>query len=475
MSLAAALQESSLRERSEELFQRYFLRNHRLTAKVFAGLMIGQWVFAIFVAAVWSPYTWAGKVHSINVHVPAALILGGLISSLPIALCLLRPEARVTRYVLAVAQMLWSALLIHLTGGRIETHFHVFGSLAFIAFFRDWRLLIISTVVVATDHLLRGIFWPESVYGVLNPEWWRFLEHAGWVAFEDVILIIACVRGVEELRLIAFRQAENESIADAEQARANAELARTTRELQDSHEALTRAEKLAAVGQLAASVGHELRNPLGAVRNALAYVQKRITAEPACADLLAKDKRLSQFFGVMEHELGQCSRIISDLLDFARERPPSLAPCPLRPLAKEAIALVPAREQVQLVNEVPVDLPVPQLDKDQFRQVMVNLVQNASEAIPLGRPGTVHVGARALAGGALEQTISDDGAGIPETLREKIFEPLFTTKTKGTGLGLAIVRGLVERHRGSIDVQSEPGLGTTFTLKLPAEAAQKVA
>ena len=84
--------------------------------------------------------------------------------------------------------MLMGALLIHLTGGRIETHFHVFGSLAFLAFYRDWRVLIPATIVVALDHMLRGLFWPQSVYGVLVASQWRWLEHAAWVVFEDVFL-----------------------------------------------------------------------------------------------------------------------------------------------------------------------------------------------------------------------------------------------------------------------------------------------
>ena len=86
--------------------------------------------------------------------------------------------------------MLMGALLIHLTGGRIETHFHVFGSLAFLAFYRDWRVLVPATIVVALDHLLRGIFWPQSVYGVLVASQWRWLEHAAWVLFEDVFLVV---------------------------------------------------------------------------------------------------------------------------------------------------------------------------------------------------------------------------------------------------------------------------------------------
>src|SRR6266850_4875555 len=194
------------------------LKTHYLYAdQVFVYLMAGQWIFGIFIALVFSPYTWSGRVQSTHVHVYTAVFLGGLISSLPIALAFLRPGARVTRYTMAVAQMLWSALLIHLTGGRIETHFHVFGSLAFLAFYLDWPVLITATIIVAADHFLRGIYWPESVYGIANPEWWRFLEHAGWVAFCDTFLIWGSVVGRRENAAAMHKQAEIEQLTEQEQ------------------------------------------------------------------------------------------------------------------------------------------------------------------------------------------------------------------------------------------------------------------
>lgn len=103
--------------------------------------------------------------------------------------------------------MLMGGLLIHLTGGRIETHFHVFGSMAFLAFYRDWRVLIPATVIVALDHLQRGVFWPQSVYGVLTASEWRWLEHTAWVVFEALFLTISCLRSTREMREIAERTA----------------------------------------------------------------------------------------------------------------------------------------------------------------------------------------------------------------------------------------------------------------------------
>jgi methyl-accepting chemotaxis protein len=173
--------------------------------------MIGQWLFGIFVALVISPFAWAGREMSVNVNVIAAVLLGGVLSGLPVYLAFARPGEPSTRYVIATAQMLWGALLIHLTGGRIETHFHVFGSLALLAFYRDYRVLIPATVVVAADHFLRQVFWPESVFGLANPQWWRFLEHAGWVVFEDVFLVVNCIFAANELRELCAKQVEIEN------------------------------------------------------------------------------------------------------------------------------------------------------------------------------------------------------------------------------------------------------------------------
>jgi hypothetical protein len=203
-------------QRAEDRFEAHRSQILQGTDRLFAWLMGGQWIFGIAVALVVSPYAWEGKVQTVHIHVWVALLLGAALSGLPVALALLRPGWVVTRHVIAAAQMLWSALLIHLTGGRIETHFHVFGSLGILAAYRDWPVLLTATVVVAGDHLVRGLVWPESVYGVLSPEWWRFLEHAFWVVFAVAFLAMLCLRSLREMRLIAERGAELEALSEAE-------------------------------------------------------------------------------------------------------------------------------------------------------------------------------------------------------------------------------------------------------------------
>ena len=234
-------QETSLATspRVAEIFDEHKQLVYRRTDRMFAALMTLQWVAGV-AAALWvSPRTWAGTESQTHPHVWAALFLGGVISSLPIVLALTRPGRPSTRYAIAVGQMLMGALLIHLTGGRIETHFHVFGSLAFLSFYRDWRVLVPATVVVAADHFLRGLLWPQSVYGVLTASEWRWLEHAGWVLFEDTFLFIAIRHGIGEMYSIAERTAQIESLnegLEAHVASRTAELVAANRELRHSEE-----------------------------------------------------------------------------------------------------------------------------------------------------------------------------------------------------------------------------------------------
>jgi two-component system sensor histidine kinase/response regulator len=200
---------------ASKLLQEHQQAVYRRTDRTFAVLMVVQW-FAGVVAALWiSPRAWAGTVSSLHPHVVAAVVLGGAITALPVFLAVTRPGFALTRHVIAISQMLISALLIHLTGGRIETHFHVFGSLAFLACYRDWRVLVSATIVIVLDHLVRGLFWPFSVYGVLSAPVWRSFEHGGWVLFEDVFLFVAIRQSVAEMRNVAIvSQVKSETAAE---------------------------------------------------------------------------------------------------------------------------------------------------------------------------------------------------------------------------------------------------------------------
>lgn len=190
----------------ESRFQQALGSLHAQQNRFFARLLIVQWFATLLLAMIISPLAWQGRVAGPNVHLLAALLLGGAISLYPAWLGWNQAEQPAARYLIGIAQMLMSALLIHLTGGRIETHFHIFASLALIAFYRDIRLLIAAALVVYVDHLARGFFWPESVYGVLTASPWRSVEHAFWVFMEVLVLSLAIRRSLLEMRVVACRQ-----------------------------------------------------------------------------------------------------------------------------------------------------------------------------------------------------------------------------------------------------------------------------
>ncbi len=201
--------QAAVEERAGALFAAAANALYQRTDRLFARLMIFQWLAGI-AAALWiSPEAWAG---ASNQSVRAAIFLGGAIAALPVFLTRKYPGQPLTRHVIAVAQMLTSALWIHLTGGRIETHFHIFGSLVFLAFYRDWRVLVTATTVVAMDHLARGLFWPQSVFGVAAASPWRWLEHGGWVIIEATLLFILIRRSLTEVREVCHCRANLEGV-----------------------------------------------------------------------------------------------------------------------------------------------------------------------------------------------------------------------------------------------------------------------
>ncbi|MDP3509138.1 MAG: PAS domain S-box protein [Candidatus Melainabacteria bacterium] len=195
---------------AEKIYKQERLSICQQTDRMFGWLMILQWLASLLVAIIVSPYSWAGRDSFIHPHIYFVTVLGSLITVFPVYLAFRHAGEPVTRFVMAVCQMIYSGMLIHLTGGRIESHFHIFGSLAFLSFYRDWRVLALASLVTLVDHALRGIYIPESIYGVALASPWRTVEHVWWVIFEDLFLISAGYQSLSAMMANANKQAELE-------------------------------------------------------------------------------------------------------------------------------------------------------------------------------------------------------------------------------------------------------------------------
>jgi len=175
---------------------------------ILAWLLAVEWPALVITALVLSPLTWDGARSSLNPHLLAALLAGPAFIVPSILLAVRHPGRHLTRHVLAVSQTLVSIVLIDVTNGRIESHFHVFGSLAILAFYRDWRVLITASAITAAHHFVFGYWWPQWVYGVSTVSPWRWIEHAFWVLFEDFFLILMNRTSISEMWTVATREAQ---------------------------------------------------------------------------------------------------------------------------------------------------------------------------------------------------------------------------------------------------------------------------
>ncbi len=240
-------------------------------------------------------------------------------------------------------------------------------------------------------------------------------------------------------------------------------------QLKDAQEGLIQAEKLTSLGQLAASIAHEVNNPLAGV---LVYTQ--LLTKKVESDKFNRETALG-YLSKMETELTRSTKLIRNLLDFARQSTPSLREVDINEVVGRALDLAAHSAQlahVQVVKELDTSVPRIMADFDQLQQVCVNLIVNAIQAMPNGGTLTLRTGA---VNDQLKIRVQDTGCGIPPENMQKLFTPFFTTRkeVKGVGLGLAVSYGIIQRHRGRIDVKSKEGEGTTFTVYLPMRYEEK--
>jgi signal transduction histidine kinase len=262
-----------------------------------------------------------------------------------------------------------------------------------------------------------------------------------------VFLAVGAVTGALSDR---ERNRTNELRQTAEQLRmANANL-------EDSFRQLRRADRLSAVGQLAASLAHEIRNPLGSIEGAVDIVERS-----------ASEERRHEFLGIIKKEAKRLNGLLSNLLDFARPRTPQIRPVQIESIVRSVVDLTShtARHQgIRLECEIEPTGVLVQCDAEQMTQALLNLTLNAIQATPTG--GAVLISVRHEDDVVLIR-VKDEGAGIDADDTERIFDPFYTTKEGGTGLGLPISYQIVTQHKGRITVERNPEVGMTFTLALP--------
>jgi len=435
------------RERAAEYFEEQRALFANRVDRSFVILMLVQYLAGIVIALGISPGAWASTGIAPRWHILAAILLGGLFTGVPLALMLLKPRHLVTRHAIAAGQMCMSGLLIHLSGGRIETHFHVFGSLAFLAFYRDWRLLATASGVVVLDLIVRGSLWPMSIFGTPTVDHWRWLEHTGWVIFEDAFLFVAIRHTVELLQSVALRRAE------LEQARDTAEQASRAKD------------------DFMAVLSHELRTPL----------TPSLMTLGALEDDTRLDERVREEVAMVRRNVELEARLIDDLLDLTRIESGKLelstANVDVHALLRHILQTCRAEfdaKQLTIVRRLDASRSWVYGDGARLQQVFWNLLKNAVKFTPTG--GRIEVKTQD-SGEKIRIDVIDSGMGIEPEVLPKIFKRFeqggtdVTRQFGGLGLGLSIARAIVEMHRGAIRAESRGrGWGTTFTVAIPARA-----
>jgi signal transduction histidine kinase/CheY-like chemotaxis protein len=442
-------------------------------------LLVAQLVAAVVLAAFVSPRIWNSVEGSVRPHLWSAILVGLSPACVAIRLSFVMPGRAFTRLAIALAEGAYCGLFIHLLGGRIEAHFMVFAVLALLSTYHDWRVLATMSLVVTVDHLVRGYVWPQSIYGTVEVDPWRWIEHAAWVAAVDGFLFLSCRYATAEMcktaRSKAELQAYNHDVEKIVTSRTTA-LAEANAQLKVIYaqaEAATRAKS-----EFLANMSHEIRTPMTSILGYadLLYQDGDIERAPK-----ARVQAIQTIQRNGEHLLG----VINDILDLSKieadqmsvERA-DLSPVKIL-LDVESLMQVRAQEKgISLRVEYATSIPHRiRGDSLRLRQILVNVLGNA---IKFTETGGVRLVVRFVPGQRprMEFDAIDSGIGMTPEQQQAVFRPFVqadTTMTRrfgGTGLGLTISKKFAQLLGGDLAiVESIADHGTTMRLTIPIEPA----
>jgi signal transduction histidine kinase len=231
-------------------------------------------------------------------------------------------------------------------------------------------------------------------------------------------------------------------------------------EIEENNKKLRTAQRFSAIGELATMIAHDLRNPLQGISNAAFYLKKKTKHE--------KSEIEKEMIKQIEDDVRYSDKIVNDLLDYSKEYRLDLQAVSPQALLRESISIYSVPDKIELVDKTS-DQPLVHVDLESMKRVLINLIANAVDAMPEGGKLTVDCQVRERLACLI---IADTGEGMTDDVKQKIFQPLFTTKAKGMGFGLSICRRIVETHRGRLEVESSVGKGSVFYIYLPIAASK---
>lgn len=352
----------------------------------------------------------------------------------------LAPLPRLYRIAM-ILDLAFIVILVRLTGGMASNFYLAFYLLiALHAFYFGLATGVFAALAASLLYPLADV-WPPLIHRS------DFLLR---VAF--FLLVGLCMGGVAERERRERRLAEQ----------LNRELREQQRHLKETQEQLIRSERMATIGELAAGLAHDLRNPLAGISGALHVLTDQFPQDDSRRALLAE----------IQAQIARMNKTLTDLLRHARPPTPQCLLLNVNEVVEQSLWFLPVASEtgIEVVKDLQPDLPPLRLDPNLLHQVLLNILVNARQAMPNGGPLTVRTRLRdnpAGAGQAVEVIITDAGVGIHKEDFPRLFQPFFTTKAQGTGLGLAIAARIVEQHNGHIAVESEVGKGTTFRIAFP--------